>query len=177
MRNILVVVGSGNVHGNTNKLCDAFIQGVQEAGHHVKKVNLNKNIQGCLGCLSCQKNGGHCVINDAMQPLYDEFIQADTIVLASPLYFWSISSRLKSFIDRLYAISKEDMYPYKETALIMSAGDDGFYTFEQAVSFYRFFVNALGWKDKGMVLAKGCEENSVPELSIQEAYELGKSLI
>lgn len=180
MRNILVIVGSGNRHGNTNQLSDYFIKGASEAGHHVMKINLNYVIQGCKGCKACQKNNHHCVIQDQMQDIYPLFEKADTVVMASPLYFWSLSARLKSFIDRLYAISTNDEYPYKETILLMTAGSQEFYAFEQSVSFYRFFTEALGWKDLGMVLAGGCEESDESKSVIKDfmnlAYELGKKL-
>lgn len=59
----------------------------------------------------------------------------------------------------------------------MTCGSDGFYAFEQAVSYYRFYTNALGWKDKGMTLAKGCKENPqyINGKYLQEAYQLGKN--
>lgn len=91
-------------------------------------------------------NGHKCMINDDIQDIYSLFNESDMIVLASPLYVWSISGRMKCFINRLYAISTNDKYPYKETALLMTAGSKEFYIFEQAVSFYRLFTNALGWK-------------------------------
>lgn len=180
MRNILVVVGSGNVKGNTDALVDYFIKGAIESGHHVKKVNLNGDIKGCQGCGLCQKNGNKCVIQDKMKDIYPFFESSDTIVLASPLYFWSISARLKSFIDRLYAISTHDEYPEKDTFLLMTSGSKEFYAFEQAVSFYRFFTNALGWNDKGMVLAGGCHKeekcNVIHEDYLKEAYFMGYNL-
>lgn len=173
MKKILVVVGSGQVHGNTNELVEFFIKGAKESGNQVEKIVLNKNIQGCLGCGYCQKNNHQCALKDEMQNYYSLFNESDLIVFASPLYFWSISGRLKSFIDRLYAISTNDEYPFKETMLLMTCGSKGFYAFEQAVSYYRFLVNALDWKDKGMVLAKGCKENYMDEKYKEEAYKLG----
>lgn len=180
MRNILVVVGSGNKRGNTDTLVEAFIKGAKESGHDVSKINLDGNIQGCQGCGACQKNGHQCVIKDRMQEWYSLFETSDTIVFASPLYFWSISARLKSFIDRLYAISTDDKYPQKETLLLMTSGSKGFYAFEQAVSFYRFFTKALGWNDQGMVLAGGGQKENqksmIHEQYLQEAYLLGYHL-
>ncbi len=180
MRNILVVIGSGNIDGNTNLLAESFIKGATKKGHSVKKINLNGHIQGCQGCGACQKNGHQCVIQDKMQNIYELFEKSDTIVLASPLYFWSLSARLKSFIDRLYAISTDDEYPQKDTLLLMTSGSDEFYAFEQAVSFYRFFTKALGWKDQGMVLAGGCRKENhhsiIDEKDLKEAYFMGYHL-
>ena len=177
MKKILIIGGSGNIKGNTNQLVEAFKKGAIASGNIVETVHLSGDIQGCLGCGACQRNNNKCVIQDKMQDIYPLFESSDMIVLASPLYFWSISGRLKSVIDRLYAISTQDKYPYKETILLMTSGSKGFYAFEQAVSFYRFFINALGWKDKGMVLAGGChKENNqsvIDEAYNEESYQLG----
>lgn len=179
MSQILVIVGSA-LQGNTDRLSESFIKGAKDAGNEVMKIVLNKNISGCLGCGACQHNGHQCALKDDMQNYYSLFEKADTLVFASPLYFWSISGRLKSFIDRLYAVSTNDEYPHKNTVLLMTSGSQGFYAFEQAVSFYRFYTNALGWSDKGMVLAGGCRgevgKKYIDEKYLQKAYQLGKNI-
>lgn len=178
MKKIAVLVGSARKHGNTDQIADAFIQGATEEGNICTKVYLGeKNIQGCRGCNYCQNNNHQCIIQDAMQEYYPLFLEADVVVFTSPLYFWTISSWIKTFIDRLYAISVDDQYPRKETVLLMSAGDDHFWTFEQAISYYRFLTKALGWKNLGMVCAGGCEiHNNVNKQYLTEAYQIGKSI-
>lgn len=181
MRNILVVVGSGIRNGNTDQLADSFIKGAKELGHHAEKVFLGDGvIQGCKGCGVCQSGHG-CVQEDMMQNIYPLFEKADTIVLASPLYFWTISASLKAFIERLYAISKEDTYPKRDCMLLMTAGDDTFWTFEQPIAYYRFVTKAIGWQDLGMVLAGGCSgepgKRNIKEEHLQQAYETGKKLL
>lgn len=112
MRNILTIVGSGTKSGNTNRLAEAFCKGAKEAGHLVNKVFLGDGeVAGCNGCGACQRNGNKCIIQDSMQAIYPLFAECDTLVLASPLYFWGISAQTKAFIDRLYALSKKDRYP------------------------------------------------------------------
>lgn len=146
MKKILVVVGSGLKSGNTYKLADAFAKGARDKGNQVNLVLLgNKNIHGCLNCQVCQREH-HCAFNDDMQSLYPLFLECDVLVLASPLYFWSLSSMVKAFIDRLYAISVNDEYPYKETVLLMSAGSKREYAFDEPVSFYNFLNKQLKWK-------------------------------
>jgi multimeric flavodoxin WrbA len=191
MKRILVVVGSGIKKGNTDKLADAFIKGAEEAGHIVTKVFLgDKTINGCTGCNACRW-GKPCVLKDDMQDIYPLYQQCDTVVLASPLYFWTITARIKAFLERLYAVAEEDLNPpkgryekhaEKDCALLMTAADDLFWTFEHAVSYYRFnCVNYLGWKHKGMVLAGGCggspTERQIDKTGhLQTAYQLGKSI-
>lgn len=191
MKKILLVVGSGTKQGNTSLLANAFAKGAKEAGHHVDEVFLgNKDIQGCRGCGSCRYQKP-CVLDDAMTALYSLYEACDMVVLASPLYFWTISARIKAFIERLYATTSEDPHPpkgryekfaEKECALLMTAEDNLFWTFEHVVSYYRFTcINYLGWIDKGMVLAGGVGGSTVTKsiresTYLDEAFSFGRSL-
>ena len=191
MKNILVIAGGGRANGNTAQLVNAFIKGAEEAGHKVEKNSLLKTeVKGCLGCNAC-RYGKPCVQRDAFNNLVPGIKNADLIVFASPLYFWTISSRLKAFIERFYCIAEEDpnppfgryeKYPIKDCALLMTAADNFFWTFEQAASYYNFaIVNYIGFRDKGMVLAGGCgDTNGKPQIDktthLTEAYKFGKSL-
>lgn len=191
MKNILVVVGSGQKNGNTSKLADAFAAGASSAGHAVTSVFLgDKVINGCTGCEVCRKLG-KCIQKDDMEALYPLVRQADTIVFASPLYFWTISARLKAFLERFYAIAETDATPpkgryetygNKDCALLMTAADELFWTFEQATTYYRFCcVNYLGWTDRGMLLAGGCGGSQSPKKiaetgHLEAAHTFGRQL-
>lgn len=191
MKKILVVVGGGRANGNTAQLVDAFIHGAEDAGHTVSRISLLKTeVKGCIGCNAC-RYGKACVQKDSFNELIPQIMEADLIVFASPLYYWTISSRLKAFIERFYCIAEEDpapplgryeKYPEKDCALLMTAADNLFWTFEQAVSYYRFtLVNYIGFHDKGMLLAGGCgDTNGKPQIDktdhLQKAYEFGKNV-
>lgn len=191
MKNILIIQGGGRANGNTSQLINRFMAGAKESGHSVGLVPLIKNeVKGCLGCNAC-RYGKPCVQKDSFNGLIPRIKNADCIVFASPLYFWTISSRIKAFIERFYCIAEEDpdpplgryeKYPVKDCALLMTAADDFFWTFGQAVSYYQFaVVNYIGFKDKGMLLAGGCgDTNGRPQIGrtrhLQEAYEFGKRI-
>jgi len=191
MKNILVVVGGGRANGNTAQLVKAFIEGAEAAGHHVEQVSLMETqVNGCIGCNAC-KHGKPCVQKDGFHEIIPKIMAADLLVFASPLYYWTISSRLKAFIERFYCLAKEDpapplgryeKYPEKDCALLMTSADDLFWTFEQAVSYYRFaLVRYIGFHDKGMLLAGGCGGSSKgPGIQrtehLKEAYEFGKNI-
>lgn len=156
-RNVLVVMSAGTRLGNTDRLTDAYIKGLVEKNYTVTKVYLGSmRLEGCRGCGACQKNGHRCVVQDGMQQIYPLFAACDTLVMASPLYFWTITSRLKAFIERLYAISVEDKYPAKSTVLLMTAGDNGENTFSQALGYFHIISGVLGGKEAGTYLAGGC---------------------
>ena len=191
MKNIFVVVGGGRPKGNTMQLVEAFIKGAAEAGHSVEKVSLLKTeVKGCLGCNACRYDKP-CIQKDGFNELIPKIKKADLIVFASPLYFWTISSKLKAFIERFYCIAQEDpnppmgryeKYPVKDSALLMTSADNFFWTFEQAVSYYQFaLVNYIGFHDKGMLLAGGCgDTNGKPQIDqtehLKKAYEFGKTI-
>ena len=190
-KKILAVQGGGRANGNTAQLVKHFVRGAEEAGHQVEVISLIKNeVKGCLGCNAC-RYGKPCIQKDAFNELVPKIKAADCIVFASPLYFWTLSSRIKAFIERFYCIAEEDpnppfgryeKYPVKDCALLMTSADDFFWTFEQAVSYYQFaLVHYIGFHDKGMLLAGGCgDTNGKPRIEktshLQEAYEFGKRL-
>lgn len=191
MKKILIILGGGRPNGNTAQLTDAFRKGAEDAGNHVELISLNKlNVNGCIGCNAC-RYGKLCIQKDDFNKLVPKIKEADLIVFASPLYFWTISSKIKAFIERFYSIAEEDQnppfgryekYPVHDCALLMTSADNYFWTFEQAASYYKFtLVNYIGFRDKGMLLAGGCgDTNGRPQISktkyLEEAYEFGKKI-
>lgn len=190
-KNILIIKGGGRPNGNTAQLIDSFTKGAEEIGHTVEIISLIKNeVKGCLGCNAC-RYGKPCVQRDSFNELVPKIESADCLVFASPLYFWTVSARIKAFIERFYCIAEEDpnpplgryeKYPIKDCALLMTSADDFFWTFEQAVSYYQFtLVNYIGFHDKGMLLAGGCgDTNGEPQIfktqHLERAYQFGKSI-
>lgn len=188
---ILIIQGGGRPKGNTAQLISAFTQGAESAGHIVETVSLLKNeVKGCLGCNAC-RYGKPCVQKDDFNDLVPKIKEADCIAFASPLYFWTVSARIKAFIERFYCIAEEDpapplgryeKYPVKDSALLMTAADDFFWTFQQAQSYYRFaLVNYIGFHDRGMLLAGGCgDTNGPPQIGktrhLERAYTFGREL-
>ena len=191
MKKILVVQGGGRPNGNTARLVNSFAKGAEESSHSVEIISLVKNeVKGCLGCNAC-RYGKPCVQKDSFNDIVPKIKAVDCIVFASPLYFWTVSSHIKAFIERFYCIAEEDAspplgryekYPIKDCALLMTSADNFFWTFEQAVSYYNFtLVNYIGFNDLGTVLAGGCgDTNGKPQIDktnhLQAAYEFGKNI-
>ena len=191
MKKILVILGGGRPRGNTRQLVDAFARGATDAGHEVEIISLNKvQVNGCLCCNAC-RYGKPCIQKDGFNELVPKIKAADCVVFASPLLFWTISSKLKAFVERFYCIAEEDSnpplgryekYPVKDSALLMTSADNFFWTFEQAVSYYQFaIVNYIGFRDRGMLLAGGYgDTNGRPQIDktehLEEAYEFGKRI-
>lgn len=185
------MLGGGRRGGNTSQLAEAFAKGSVEAGHQVETISLTETeVKGCLGCNAC-RYGKPCIQQDGFNELVPKIKAADLIVFASPLYFWTLSAKLKAFIERFYCIAQPDenppygryeKYPIKDSVLLMTSADNFFWTFEQAASYYQFaLVNYIGFADKGMLLAGGCgDTNGKPNIKstghLESAYQFGKSL-
>lgn len=191
MKNILIIQGGGRPKGNTAQLAAHFAKGAGDAGHSVEVISLAQNeVNGCLGCNAC-RYGKPCVQKDAFNTLIPKILMADCLVFASPLYFWTLSAKIKAFIERFYCLAQEDKnpsfgryekYPAKDCALLITAADNLFWTFEQATSYYQFtLINYIGFCDKGMLLAGGCgDTNGKPRITetpyLEKAYQFGKAL-
>lgn len=180
-KKILILNGSPRKAGNTTALTEALQKGAQEAGHTVTEFFLDHmNIHGCKGCFGGGKNpDSPCVQKDDMEQIYPVYKEADIVVLASPLYYWTISGQLKSAFDRLFAVAECDPHfqnPQKESILIMAA--EG-YGFDETLYWYDHLEKHLGWKSIGKVLCGGVMAigDIAEKPALQEAYELGKSIV
>ena len=122
MKKVLILSGSPRKGGNSDTLCDEFMKGAIEAGNEVEKIFVaGKNIGYCNACYAC-KDTGVCVIKDNMTEVLQKMLDADVIVLSSPVYFYSISAQLKAVIDRTVARWLE--FRDKEFYYIMTAAED-----------------------------------------------------
>ena len=103
-KNVLILSGSPRNGGNSDLLCDEFMRGALESGNQVEKIRVaEKKIGYCKACYYCRQSGGVCAIKDDMAEVLQKMIDADVIVLASPVYFYSIDAQLKALIDRTVA--------------------------------------------------------------------------
>ncbi len=113
-KKVLVISSSPRRGGNSDILCDQFSIGAQESGHIAEKIFLkDKNINYCTGCGNCFK-GKKCSQKDDMREVLEKIITADVIVMATPVYFYTMSGQMKTFIDRTCAryteISNKEFY-------------------------------------------------------------------
>ncbi len=101
MKNVLIINSTNRKGGNSQVLAEQFEKGAIDVGNSVQTINLRDlNLKFCMGCLACQKIG-KCVLNDSINELLPTVKNADVIVFATPVYFYSMCGQLKTFIDRL----------------------------------------------------------------------------
>lgn len=180
-KKIVILNGSPRRNGNTSALVNAFAQGAESAGHAVTEFFLNKmEIHGCKGCF-----GGHsdqdcpCVQQDDMNLIYPAARDCDVMVLASPLYYWTMSGQLRTALDRLFALEEGNSNLLrgngKSSALLMAAEGHGF---EDALTYYDHLIEHLHWKNLGHVLAGGNMDagDVAGKKEVQEAFALGQSI-
>lgn len=177
MKKVLIISSSPRRDGNSDKLCNAFRKGAFAAGHEVDKVWLgNKQIGFCRACYYC--HGGPCPQQDAAAGIIEKMLQADVIVLGTPVYFYSMAAQLKALIDRsvmVYPRIKAKSFYY-----LMTMADDDATMFKGTIEALRGFVACCAESvEVGMVCAKGVYDiNAIDKTPyLDEAYELGKSLI
>ena len=179
-KKIIILNGSPRKNGNTAALIEAFTQGAQGAGHQVTTFFLNEmDIHGCKGCFCGGKDSASpCVQKDDMVKIYPAYREADVVVLASPLYYWSVSGQLKCAFDRLFAVAECDpdyRNPKKDSVLLMAAEGWGF---EETLFWYDHLEKHIGWKSLGKVLCGGVMQvgDIAGNEKLKEARTLGASL-
>lgn len=177
MKNVLILSGSPRRHGNSDLLCDSFAQGAVEAGHTVEKIFLrDQKIACCNACYACRETG-KCVQKDDMAQLLDKMQAADVIVMASPVYFYSIDAQMKAMIDRTLARWRQ--LKNKEFYYIMTAAEDSRQAMACTLECFRGFAVCLdGSVEKGVLYGTGVyEPGAVKQTSyLREAYEMGKGV-
>lgn len=182
-KKILILNGSPRANGNTVALIENFSKGAESAGNTIVRFDLQKmNIHACLGCCEGGKDPeSPCVQKDDMEKIYPHYKDADILVLASPMYFWSISGQLKCAMDRLFAVNESDPNyagPIKDCMLLMAAQDDTESNFEPVRHYYNTIVRNLGWHDRGILYAGGnfFIGDIAGKSQLEEAYKLGSSI-
>lgn len=178
MKNVLILEGSPRPNGNSALLSAEFARGASEAGCTVETVQISRcKVGGCLGCNACYRNGGRCVQQDGMEQIRAKMLAADCIVLASPIYFYSMTSQMKAVIDRTYAFYPE-LKGKTFYFLISCAAPDASYTETMLAALRGFTCCVPDAVEGGYVLGLNTNEagdvRTTPAMG--EAYRLGRSL-
>lgn len=154
MKNILVLTGSPRKNGNSDLLADAFISGAKEAGHELHLFAAGrKKIRGCMACQTCFSKGAACSFKDDFNEVAPFIEKADMIVFASPLYFYSFSTQIKSTIDKMYSffIGKRPL-KIKECMLLGCGETNEIKDFDGMVRSYELIADFMKWEDKGQII-------------------------
>ena len=170
--NILILQGSPRANGNTAWMAEEYRKAAEAAGHKVTLVNVaRKKIAGCLACEYCHgKGNGACVQKDDMQELYPLLAEAEVLVLAAPIYYFTLSAQIQAPIQRIYSTTKPAKV--KKMALLVSSYSPSVY--DGAIGEYRGIVGYWGVEDTGIVTAKLDEQKT--DATRDKVLELVKKL-
>ena len=112
MSKVLIITSSLRTNSNSDALAEKVAEGARDAWHEVEIVSLKgKDIKFCIGCLSCQKTK-KCVLNDDVNEIREKVRVSDTLVFATPIYYYEMSGQLKTFLDRMNPLYVSD-YNFK----------------------------------------------------------------
>jgi multimeric flavodoxin WrbA len=185
---IVIVKGSPRKNGNSALLADQVAAGARAAGAEVESYYLHgMKIQACDACEFCQGTAEmECVIDDDMQILYPKIREADAIVYASPIYWFTVSAQMKLFMDRCYALgggtdyAQEHALAGKRIGIVLTyGGDDPFDS--GAVNAIRTFQDAFNYVPAEIVdivygYASDAGEIKGNRAVMERAHELGRKL-
>lgn len=177
-KKVLILSSSPRRGGNSDTLCDQFLNGAQMVGHDTEKIFLSdKKINYCTGCSICINRERICSQKDDMSEILEMMVTSDVIVMATPVYFYTMCSQMKTLIDRTCARYTE--IRNKEFYFIMTAADDNIQAIKQTLEGFRAFTYCLeGAIEKGIINGIGVwnkgDINKSTTMNI--AFEMGKNL-
>ena len=177
-KKVLILSSSPRRGGNSDTLCNEFMRGAIESGNEAEKVFLrDKTIHYCTGCSTCSLHGKPCPQKDDAAEIIEKMVAANVIVMATPVYFYTMSAQMKTLIDRCCGLYTE--MKNKEFYFIVTAAEDDRKLMERTVDTFQGFLDCLENPTiKGVVYGPGVwhvgEIKDKPAL--REAYEMGKEI-
>ena len=157
---------------NTSAMVQAFREGAEAAGHTVEEYQVGRmKIAGCLGCDYCHTKGnGQCVQKDDLDKIMPAYKEADMIVFASPIYYFTMTAQMEAAIQRVFCIGKPAKA--KKAALLLSSASPGVY--DSSIAQYKGYTAYTGIEDVGVITA--CDPENKSKAKMDEIREFAKKL-
>ena len=180
-KNMKIVVINSSPHSDSEStskyISQNFTEGARSAGHEVFVFDAAKaNTHPCAACDLCHMDGPCVHDDDIERSLMPQMLEADLLVLVTPLYYWTMSAQLKTIVDRFY--SRTGRLHGKQSMLIATCYDSGAHAMDTLVTTYKRLVEYMEWHDVGMVLGTSCGARSLVESSQfpEQARQIGANL-
>jgi len=177
-KSVFVLSTSPRKGGNSDLLADQFILGAQQTGHHIEKMYFkDKKIKYCTGCGTCLNGEKPCPQKDDMPEVLDKMAAADVIVLATPVYFYTMCAQMKTIIDR--CCSRYNEIANKEFYFIVAAANPNKDAMERTIEGFRAFTSCLSKpQEKGIIYGVGALATGDIRKSetMEQAYEMGEKV-
>lgn len=183
---VLGINGSPRIGGNTDMLLDRIMEGARQKGAETEKILLNElKFSPCLECENMPDDKA-CIVQDDMQQVYKKIKDADSLVLASPIFFGSLSAQTKMMVDRFqclwrekYILKKDIGFKKIKGAFVSVEGSDRKDFFENAKAIVKNLFAAINVDYKDELFCPGVDERASilkhPDC-LKKAFELGARL-
>ena len=181
---VLILLGSPRKKGNSAELGRRIAEGAKKAGAETELVYLNGlNILPCQACYACRQDGAAgCAADDDMQYLYPKIRDADALVFAGPVYWFTVSAQTKLVMDRMFAFGGDDWRALigKRAAVALTYGDEDVFA-SGGVNALRTFQDAFNYLKielVGIVHGSAYEPGEINKNTalLLQAEELGRRL-
>lgn len=182
---VLGIMGSPRIKGNSDLLLDEALKGAQSQGAEAEKIIVDKlQIAPCREYYGCLKDG-NCVIRDDMDGLYPKILDADAIIVTSPIFFYTVSAQLMLLISRCQAlwvrkyVLKNMDIPLKKGAFIAVGATKGEKLFDGPKLTIKYFFQAINAEYTEELLIRGVDKRGeIKEhpTALADAYVIGKKL-
>jgi len=187
---ILGIYGSPRKGGNSDFLLNEALKGAESLGAEIHAIrSFDLTISGCRECGGCDKTG-KCVVRDDMDSVYPQLVESEVVILASPMFFYGITSSAKALIDRCQALwnkrilekppERKRQYDSGRGYLIAVGATKGTNLFEGSGMVAKYFFDALDKSYEGGLFVRSAEsKTAVSERSevLKEAFELGRKAV
>ncbi len=160
MGRIVVITGSPRINGNTNKMAGAFINAAKSKGHSIDRFDAPYlHLDGCHACETCFSTGRPCTFDDDFNRIAPFVLNADGLVYVFPVYWYSVPSQIKAFMDKFFSfyVTGRDLAG-KKAALISACEEPDMSTFEGVRFMYEKSCSTLKLTNVGEVLIPGVLE-------------------
>lgn len=183
---VLAIMGSPRIRGNTDLLLDEFLKGAQSEGAETEKIIVDKlKISPCKEYNACLRDG-NCAIRDDMDDIYPKLLDADVVIVASPMFFYGLTSQTKALIDRCqalwarkYILKQSPPDSGRKGAFIAVGATKGDKLFDGSILTLKYFFQAIGVEYVGELLVRGVDKKGDIQkqpTALTDAFKLGQRL-
>jgi len=157
-KKIVVLTGSPRKDGNSFAMTDAFVQAAIAKGHSVTRFDTAfMQVGGCRACGKCFTTEGACAYPDDFNDIAPAILEADVVVLTTPVYWYTVSAQLKAVMDKFYSLLKGADVFGKQCMLIACAQEDDEQVFDGTVFAVERSAEHLAWEMTGTLLVGGVD--------------------
>ena len=165
---IACLLGSPRESGNSSTIAKRFCSTAEGLGAEVKTFSLNKlRFRGCQGCMLCKTKLDRCALEDELTEVLETLRETDVLVLASPVYYWDVSSQTKAFIDRTFSYlvpdfitnaQKSRLPSGKKLVFVLAQANPDEASFTDIFPKFDYFFKAYGFSETHLIRACGVSD-------------------